>query len=101
MSAWPGASWATSRECRWSRGWRGSSPGTASRSRVDGSGPAAADAVVGEPGRAQGLGVPLVAAIEHHGLAHGLLQSLEVRAPVLVPLGDQRQGVRALGAFVG
>ena len=57
-------------------------------------GPAATDAVIGEP--RQFFGAIHVAQIHQHGLLHHPLEVLEVEGTKLLPFGDDDEGIGVL-----
>src|SRR5947208_4516705 len=62
---------------------------------------AAADGMVGEAEAAHHGRIIEVTSVEDEGRFEDFLESLEVRAPELLPLGDDREGVRAARGLVG
>src|SRR6266480_3706423 len=62
---------------------------------------AAADGMVGEAEAAHHARIIEVASVEDEGRFEDFPQSLEVRAPELLPLGDDGEGVRAPCGLVG
>src|SRR5690554_1830934 len=57
--------------------------------------------VIGKPGPFHKLGVPDISTVQQQRLVHLRMQTLEVRAPVGLPLGHQHQRISAGGSFVG
>src|SRR5690606_20621024 len=55
--------------------------------------------VIGKPGPLHKLGVPDISTIQQQRLVHLRMQTLEVRAPVGLPLGYQHQRISAGGGF--
>src|SRR5690554_6256687 len=57
--------------------------------------------VIGKPGPFHKLGVPDISTIQQQRLVHLRMQTLEVRAPIGLPLGHQHQRIGAGGGFIG
>src|SRR5690606_3179036 len=57
--------------------------------------------VIGKPGPLHKLGVPDISTIQQQRLVHLRMQTLEVRAPVGLPLSHQHQRISAGGGFIG
>src|SRR5690606_8682672 len=57
--------------------------------------------VIGKPGPLHKLGVPDISTIQQQRLVHLRMQTLEVRAPIGLPLGYQHQRIGAGGGLIG
>ncbi len=61
----------------------------------------AAYAVIGESLRRHDFGIVQVAAVDHDRVLQFLAKAIEIEVRELFPLGEDQQGIGALGCFVG